>query len=69
MRDGVDCAVRAGALADSEMIMPSLGMMAEVTVASHGYLAADGTPRSPEDFGGHEMVGFVWLRTGQSLPL
>jgi DNA-binding transcriptional LysR family regulator len=69
VRDGVDCAVRAGALADSEMVVPSLSMMAEVTVASLGYLAAHGTPRSPEELGGPEIVGFVSWLAGQPLPL
>mgnify|MGYP003364987084 FL=1 len=69
VREGVDCVVRAGKLPDSDMIVRPLGVMEEVTVASPAYLARYGTPASPEDLGGHQMIGFVSSRTGQSLPL
>ncbi|GBQ08685.1 LysR family transcriptional regulator [Acetobacter cerevisiae] len=69
VREGVDCVVRAGNLPDSDMIVRPLGVMEEVTVASPAYLARYGTPASPEDLGGHQMIGFVSSRTGQSLPL
>lgn len=69
VREGVDCVVRAGALADSDMVVRRLGQLQEVTFASPGYLAAHGTPKAPDDLGGHEMVGFVSSRTGFPLPL
>ncbi|CAO4139674.1 HTH lysR-type domain-containing protein [Methylorubrum thiocyanatum] len=69
VREGVDCVVRAGALADSDMVVRRLGLLEEVTVASPAYLAAHETPTSPDDLSGHEMVGFVSSRTGQPLPL
>ena len=69
VREGVDCVVRAGPLADSDMVVRRLGTMEEVTVASPAYLAERGTPASPEDLEGHAMVGFVSSRTGQPLPL
>lgn len=69
VREGVDCVVRAGALADSDMVVRRLGVMEEITVASPGYLAEHGTPQSPDSLGGHVMVGFVSSRTAQSLPL
>ena len=69
VREGVDCVVRAGELTDSDMVVRRLGTMAETTVASPGYLAAHGTPDSPDDLRGHRMVGFVSSRTGQALPL
>ncbi|MFT8721988.1 MAG: LysR family transcriptional regulator [Acetobacter malorum] len=69
VREGVDCVVRAGILPDSDMIARPLGVMDEVTVASPEYLARHGTPASPEDLGGHQMIGFVSSRTGQPLPL
>ncbi|MFT8405021.1 MAG: LysR substrate-binding domain-containing protein [Gluconobacter potus] len=61
--------MRAGALADSDMAARSLGVMEEVTVASPDYLAQHGMPATPEDFEGHQMIGFVSSRTGQPLPL
>ena len=69
VREGVDCVVRAGALTDSDMVVRRLGALEEITVASPGYLAAHGTPASPDDLAGHAMVGFVSSRTGQPLPL
>lgn len=69
VREGVDCVVRAGPLANSDMIVRRLGWMEEITVASPSYLAIYGTPRTPEDLGGHRAVGFVSSRTGQPLPL
>lgn len=69
VREGVDCVVRAGELADSDMVVRRLGSMKEITVASPAYLANHGTPGSPDSLDGHVMVGFVSSRTGQPLPL
>ncbi len=69
VREGVDCVVRAGALADSEMVIRRLGVMEEITCASPGYLAEHGIPVSPDRLDGHVMVGFVSSRTGRLLPL
>jgi DNA-binding transcriptional LysR family regulator len=69
LREGVDCVVRAGALADSGMIARRLGMIEEITCASPAYLAEHGMPTSPRRLEGHEMIGFVSSRTGQALPL
>ena len=69
VREGVDCVVRAGELTDSDMVVRRLGMLEETTVASPSYLAAHGTPDSPDDLRGHYMIGFVSSRTGQPLPL
>lgn len=69
VREGVDCVVRAGELADSDMVVRRLGTMEEITVASPAYLAEHGTPDSPDELAGHHMIGFVSSCTGQSLPL
>ena len=69
VREGIDCVVRAGELADSDMVVRRLGTMDEVTVASPAYLAHHGTPASPDRLEGHVMVSFVSSRTGQPLPL
>lgn len=42
VREGVDCGVRAGELADSDMVVRRLGVMEEITVASPTYRAAYG---------------------------
>ncbi len=69
LREGVDCVVRAGELADSDMIARRLGVVQETTCASPGYLAEHGVPSSPADLDGHQMIGFVSSRTGQVMPL
>jgi DNA-binding transcriptional LysR family regulator len=69
VREGVDCVVRAGELADSDMVVRQLGVMEEITVASPAYLAQYGTPHAPDELDGHRMIGFVSSRTGQPLPL
>ena len=69
VREGVDCVVRAGDLADSDMVVRRLGMLEEITVASPEYLARHGTPASPAGLAGHEMIGFVSSRTGLPLAL
>ena len=69
VREGVDCVVRAGELADTDMVVRRLGTMDEITVASPAYLARHGVPVTPEDLDGHQMIGFVSSRTGQALPL
>ena len=69
VRDGVDCVVRAGELADSDLVVRRLGVMDEVTCASPAYLAEHGVPASPDALDGHVMVGFVSSRTGHVIPL
>lgn len=69
VREGVDCVVRAGEPADSGMIVRRLGLLHEATGASPAYLRQHGTPGSPDDLGGHVMVGFVSSATGDILPL
>lgn len=69
LREGVDCVVRAGELADSDMAVRRLGVMQEITCASPAYLAEHGAPTRPDQLDGHVMIGFVSSRTGQPLPL
>ena len=69
VREGFDCVVRGGLLADSDMVVRRLGVMDEVTCASPAYLAAHGVPATPGDLAGHRMIGFVSSRTGQAMPL
>jgi DNA-binding transcriptional LysR family regulator len=69
VREGVDCVIRSGELAESDMIARRLGSVQEITCATPDYLSLHGTPVTPDDLGGHFMVGFVSSRTGQALPL
>jgi DNA-binding transcriptional LysR family regulator len=69
VREGFDCVIRGGEVADSDMIVRRLGLAREATFASPAYLERHGLPRSVDDLRGHEMIGFASSRTGQVLPL
>lgn len=69
VREGVDCAIRAGVPDDSGLIMRRLAALPEITCASPDYLARHGMPQSPEDLTGHLCVGFLSSRTGSVMPL
>jgi DNA-binding transcriptional LysR family regulator len=69
VREGVDCVLRVGSLAESTMIGRRVAMLDEVTVASPAYLKRYGTPRSPDNLQGHFAVGFVSSATGTTMPL
>ena len=68
-----DCALRVGRLTDSSLIARRIAPIHSVLVASPAYLAAAGTPATPEDLAGHEGLIYtggserdVWhLRTGR----
>lgn len=69
VREGVDCVIRAGDLADSSLIVRRLATLEEVTCASPAYLAEHGVPASPDELEGHRMVGFLSSRTAAVIPL
>lgn len=69
IREGVDIALRTGPLDDSDLIRRPLGTLDEITVAAPAYLAGRRMPNSPDDFGGHHMVGYFSSRTRDVLPL
>lgn len=69
VREGVDCAIRVGTLADSSLMQRRLGTLQEATVASPSYLGRHGTPMKVEDLTGHFMVGFISSRTEEVMPL
>lgn len=59
VREGFDCVVRVGTLADSSLVARPLGHLRVLTLASPSYLAAYGTPRTPADLAGHRLVGYA----------
>ena len=65
--DGIDCAVRVGALSDTSLVARRVGEMAQINCASPAYLARHGTPRSPDDLPDHVAVGYFSSRTGREL--
>ena len=59
VEDGVDVAVRNGALPNSTLVARTLGASPVVTVASPAYLAARGEPVTPADLDRHDAIVFV----------
>lgn len=54
--EGIDVALRIGALADSSLTARPVGHVRRLWVASPAYLKRHGTPRAPGDLTAHEAV-------------
>jgi len=66
VQEGVDCAIRFGALNDSSLVARRLGEVALVTCASPGYLHESGVPRHPDDLArNHCVIGYA-AATGEA---
>src|SRR6202453_3392613 len=59
IREGFDCILRAGELADSPLIQRRLALLERGTFASPGYVERFGAPRTPDHLDGHHMVGLM----------
>ncbi len=59
VREGFDCVVRAGPLADSRLVARRLGAYRIVNCASPAYLARHGTPHALEDLAHHHLIHYV----------
>jgi DNA-binding transcriptional LysR family regulator len=69
VQEGVDCAVRIGALQDSSLVVRPLGHIALINCASPGYLHEHGVPTAPEELAqGHWSVGYAVASTGPGAP-
>lgn len=64
-QEGIDCAVRVGALQDSSLIGRQIGTMRIKTCASPEYLARHGTPQHLSDLPSHRGVVHFSGRTGR----
>jgi DNA-binding transcriptional LysR family regulator len=69
IREGFDCILRAGDLADSPLIRRRLATLERGTFASPDYLSRFGTPQTPDELDGHEMVGLLAPDTAKIIPL
>jgi LysR family transcriptional regulator for bpeEF and oprC len=56
VRDGIDVALRVGHLGDSSLVARRIGSLHTCTVATPAYLAAHGTPATPDDLRAHRLV-------------
>lgn len=68
VRDGLDIAVRVGALADSTLVARRIDWQDLVLCASPAYLQAHGTPRRPEELAGHAAIVFRMPGSGRHRP-
>jgi DNA-binding transcriptional LysR family regulator len=68
VEEGIDVAVRIGALADSALRTLSLGSVQQTVVASPAYLATYGTPKRPADLGAHRCIVGTGPRLGGTWP-
>jgi DNA-binding transcriptional LysR family regulator len=64
-----DVAVRAGPLKSSSLVARKLGATRKSILASPGYLARHGTPKTPADLAAHNCLGFNRTRTLNGWPL
>ncbi|MFG1419282.1 LysR family transcriptional regulator [Xanthobacter sp. V0B-10] len=65
VEDSVDCVLRVGPLEDSGLIARPVGRLALINVASPGYLARRGTPRTPADLKDHLAVNYASPASGR----
>jgi DNA-binding transcriptional LysR family regulator len=57
-QEQVDIGLRIGALPDSSLIAVRVGTTRRVVCANPAYLAARGTPRTPEDLASHDCISY-----------
>lgn len=69
VREGVDCVIRAGNPRDLNLVARRLARMPQAILASPDYLAANGTPRHPDELAAHQVVRFFASSGGLDYPL
>ncbi len=68
VEEGIDVAVRIGALADSALRVVAIGSVQQTIVASPAYLAGHGVPASPADLDAHRCIVGSGVRVGSAWP-
>jgi len=58
LREGFDCVLRVGALADSALVAKRIGVLSMMNCASPRYLEKYGTPRNVADLSQHLLVHY-----------
>lgn len=64
--EGLDLALRIGALPDTADVARKLGMTRRVLVASPAYLAQAGMPQKPADLSHHRLISFTALTNARN---
>lgn len=65
IEEGVDCAIRGGALPDSGLIARRVGVIEFLTAATPAYLTRNGRPTHPNDLAHHQCVNYFSSKTGK----
>lgn len=68
VHEGVDCALRVGALTASSLVARPLGELRQVQCASPAYLARHGVPQTPDDLARHHAVNYAVAGSGRAVP-
>jgi DNA-binding transcriptional LysR family regulator len=68
VHEGVDCALRVGALAPSSLVARPVGEFELINCASPAYLLRHGRPERPEDLPHHLAVDYVSPTSGRAAP-
>ncbi|NIE68653.1 LysR family transcriptional regulator [Burkholderia sp. Ax-1719] len=63
--EGIDCAIRTGALSDSTLIARRLGQLAWLTCASPRYLKRYGEPDSVASLDAHKVINYLSNASGR----
>src|SRR5690242_10053496 len=58
VEEGVDAAIRIGALSDTSAIATRVGALRRIAVAAPAYLKKRGTPKTPHDVAAHDIIAF-----------
>ncbi|MBF8793380.1 LysR family transcriptional regulator [Pseudomonas monteilii] len=68
--ENVDCVVRGGEITDQSLVARHVGDLQLGIYAARSYLQRFGMPEHPRELeeGKHKTVGFLWTRTGMTLP-
>jgi DNA-binding transcriptional LysR family regulator len=59
VEEGIDVALRIGELADAALVARRVGQVRMLAAASPAYLAARGTPATPAELVGHDLLHFA----------
>lgn len=66
--EGFDAAIQIGQVSDERLVARTLCRLRFTALASPGYLARHGEPRTPDDLGQHQCLAYVSPLTGGYRP-
>jgi DNA-binding transcriptional LysR family regulator len=69
IEDGLDLAIRIGAMPQTDLIARKIGSVRSIVCAAPAYLALHGTPQSPADLSAHACLGYTLSGSGAQWEL